>query len=228
MSRYTDSHPLEARAVLAGLVLAGLAIAVTGVSYLINMKFPHQWLVWGLGLAFIAVGVLTIEWPRALYGRKQETPQGRFRQILLMSIPLAFILSSQVCGLGISACNAVCHITNTGLIVLGVVTAVRLHRGQTVGVILIPMVVIGLLPHCVCHAPINVLWHRMLGGVSPTCEMMPLSATLFAVMALRGVRPRSSSVLIGLLFVVMAFIIVGGMLFKFPWQGCVDHPQVSG
>jgi hypothetical protein len=24
---------------------------------------------------------------------------------------------------------------------------------------------------------------------------------------------------------VMAFIIVGGLLFGFPWQGCVDHPM---
>jgi hypothetical protein len=54
--------------------------------------------------------------------------------------------------------------------------------------------------------------------------MMPLAATLFAVMALRGARPRSSMILVILLFVVMIFIIVGGLLFKFPWLGCIDHP----
>jgi len=55
--------------------------------------------------------------------------------------------------------------------------------------------------------------------------MIPLGATLFAVAGLRGVRPRSSTFLVAALFGVMAFIIVGGLLFGFPWQGCVDHPM---
>jgi hypothetical protein len=102
---------------------------------------------------------------------------------------------------------------------------VRLHRGRSAAPILIPMVAIGLVPHCVCHAPINTLWHGVLGGVAPTCEMVPLAATLFAVPALRGVRPRGGAVLVGALYGVMVFIIVGGALFGFPWQGCVDHPM---
>lgn len=116
------------------------------------------------------------------------------------------------------------HITNLLLIGLAVVTAIRLHRGQSVGTVLIPMIVIALIPHCVCHAPINVLWHRMLGGVAPTCEMMPLAAALFSISALRGIRPRRSAGLVAVLFIVMVFIIVGGLLFGFPWTGCVDYP----
>lgn len=224
----TGLRPAEVWTISVGLILAGLAIAITGVSYLIYMKFTYQWLVWVIGVAFIAVGLLTMEWPRGLRSPAAEVPEGRFRQLLILSIPLAFVLSSQVCGIGIRACNAVCHVTNLLLIGLAVITAVRLHRGQSVVPFLIPMVVVSFIPHCVCHAPINTLWHRVLGNYAPTCEMMPMAATLFSITALRGVRPRFSSGLVIVLFAVMAFIIVGGILFGFPWQGCVDHPGVAG
>jgi hypothetical protein len=214
---------LEKRTISIGFILSGLAIAVTGVSYFMYMKFTYQWLVMCVAAAFIAVGIITIEWSRAARDPERE-PHGKLRRLLLISIPLAFILSSQVCGLGLRACNVTCHVSNLALIALAIVTAIRLDRGQSVGVILIPMIVVGLLPHCVCHAPINVLWHRFLGGLSPTCEMMPLAATLYAVAALRGVRPCSSTTLVAVLFGVMVFIIVGSLLFNFPWQGCVDHP----
>jgi hypothetical protein len=88
------------------------------------------------------------------------------------------------------------------------------------------MVIVGLIPHCVCYAPINTVWHSMFAGYSPTCEMMPLAATLFSVMSLKGVRPRFSTTLVAVLFVVMLFIIAGSLLFGFPWQGCVDHPRL--
>ena len=223
----TGPDAVEIRTASLGLVLAGLAIAVTGVSYIMYMVFPHQWLVWVVGLAFVAVGLLTAAWPLGL-GRPGAMPDGKLRQYLIVSIPLAFVVSSQVCGLGFSACNATCHIANLVLIALAILTAVRLHRGQSVGALLAPMIVVGLIPHCVCHAPIDVLWHRAFLGFAPTCEMVPLAATLFSVAALRGVRPRSGSVLVGVLFAVMVFIIAGGLLFGFPWQGCVDHPGPTG
>jgi len=223
----TGLNSLEVWTVSVGLILAGLAIAITGVSYISNMAFSPQWLVWVVGLAFLAVGCLTIEWPRG-FRHPGEVPGEGLRRLLLLSIPLAFMVSSQVCGLGLRACNPVCHTTNLVLIVLAIVVAVRLHRGQSIGPLLIPMVVIALIPHCVCHAPINVLWHRMLGGIAPTCEMVPLAATLFSVSALQGVRIRYSALLVAVLFVVMVFIIVGGLLFGFPWQGCVDHPGAAG
>ncbi len=223
----TGLDAVETRTASLGLILAGLAIAITGVSYMMYMAFPHQWLVWVVGLAFVAVGLVTMAWPLGLR-RPGVVPEGKLRQYLIWSIPVAFVVSSQVCGLGLSACNVTCHITNLVLIALAVVTAVRLRRGRSVGVLLAPMIVVALIPHCVCHAPINVLWHRVLGGFAPTCEMVPLAATLCAVAALRGVRPRAGSVLVGVLFVVMIFIIVGGLLFGFPWQGCVDHPGLAG
>ena len=64
LNTQTDLNALEVRTVSVGLVLAGLAIAITGVSYISNMAFSHQWLVWLVGLAFIGVGCLAIEWPR--------------------------------------------------------------------------------------------------------------------------------------------------------------------
>jgi hypothetical protein len=222
----TTLKPLEVRTATVGLILAGLAIVVTGVSYILNMTFTYQWLVWIVGITFIAVGILTMEMPRG-FRSTGEVPKGRFRLILLLSMPLAFVLSSQVCGIGLRACNTACHLLNLALIVLAAVTAFRLHRNQSIGEFLIPIIVLGLTPHCVCLAPINTLWHSILGGVAPTCNMIPLAATLFAVLALRGVRTRYNVLLIAVLYVVMIFIIVGGLLFGFPWQGCVDHPGMS-
>jgi len=128
----TGLKPLEVRTVSVGLILAGLAIAITGVSYILNMTFTHQWLVWVIGLAFVAVGCLTIEWPRGYRGPGEKVPEGRFRQLLILSMPLAFVVSSQVCGLGLRACNTVCHITNLLLIGLATVTAIRLHQDKPI------------------------------------------------------------------------------------------------
>ena len=217
------SKKLEAIFLIIGLLLAGLAIAITGVSYLLNMTFDYQWLVWIVGIAFIAVGILIIESSRGL-NKPGNIPAGLFRQLLLFSMPIAFIISSQVCGLGFRACNLTCHLVNLALILLAALLAIRLHRNQSISLILPVMIVVGLIPHCTCLAPINTLWHQILGGSAPTCEMIPLSATLLAVLALRGVRSRFNTILIAILFVVMVFIIVGGLLFGFPWAGCVDHP----
>jgi hypothetical protein len=216
----------EVITVSTGLILSGLAILVTGVSYLMHMEFTYHWLVWVIGVAFVVVGLITMVWPRAYKGQLTTVPEGNLRQWLIIAIPLAFIVSSQVCGLGLRACNAACHITNLLLIVMAIVVALRLSRGQSIGMLLIPMVIIALIPHCVCHAPINTLWHSFMGGYAPTCEMMPLAATLFAVMALRGFRPGLSGLLVIILFAVMVFIIVGSLLFGFPWTGCVDHPMI--
>jgi len=220
------NNKLEVLTVTVGLILAGLAIAITGVSYLLNMTFDYQWLVWIIGIAFVIVGIIAIEWPRG-FRNPGDAAKGKARQILLASMPLAFILSSQVCGLGLSACNLACHLLNLALIILAVFVAIRLHKNQSIGIILILMIILSLVPHCTCLAPINTLWHDMFGSVAPTCEMMPLAATLFAVMALRGFRTSYSAILIIVLYVVMIFIIVGGLLWGFPWQGCVNHPGMG-
>ena len=39
------SKKLETIFLIGGLILSGLAIAITGVSYLMNMTFTYQWLV---------------------------------------------------------------------------------------------------------------------------------------------------------------------------------------
>jgi hypothetical protein len=61
----------------------------------------------------------------------------------------------------------------------------------------------------------------MFGGVSPTCNMVPLAVTLFSVTALRGIRPRASATLSGVLTGMIVFMAVGNPLVGFPWTGCV-------
>lgn len=213
--------PLETWTVRVGFILAGIVIAVTAVSYLMNMTFTYQWMVWVIGVAFLAVALLTLEWTRALGGPSDEAPTGTLRGLLLLAMPVAFILDSQICGLGLKACSTVCNVISFTLIGLSAVTAYRIYRNQSIGALLVPMVIIGLIPHCVCGAPINTIWQSILGGYAPTCQVIPLAASLFSVAALRGVRTRWSAVMVGLLLVVTVFIVVGNPLFGFPWTGCI-------
>jgi uncharacterized membrane protein HdeD (DUF308 family) len=217
----TGLKPLEVGTVSVGLVLAGIAIAITGVSYILNMTFTYQWLVWVLGIAFVVVGILTMAWPLAFRRPKGDVPTGSLRQFLIISIPLVFVLDSQICGLGLKACTVVCHVLFYALAVLAVIVAIRVSQGKSIAPYLVPMVILSLVPHCVCHAPINVIWHNLFGGYAPTCFMMPLAAALFAVMALRGVWTRLSTVLVVLMLVVITFIAVCNPLLGFPWQGCM-------
>lgn len=220
-STQSDLQPLEKQTMRIGFILAGIVIAVTAVSYLLNMTFTYQWMVWVIGAAFLAVALLTLEWTRALSGPLGKTPTGTLRGLLLLAMPLAFILDSQICGLGLKACSALCNVISFTLIGLSAVTAYRIYRNQSVGALLIPMVIVGLIPHCVCGAPINTIWQSIFGGYAPTCQVIPLAATLFSVAALRGVRTRWSAILVGVLLAVTVFIVVGNPLFGFPWKGCI-------
>ena len=53
----TELKPLDTRTLIVGFILVGIAVAVTTVSYLLNMTFVYQWLVWIIGIALS--GVLT-------------------------------------------------------------------------------------------------------------------------------------------------------------------------
>ena len=159
---------LEVRTAQVGFVLAGLIIAVTGVSYLLNMEFQYQWLVWIIGAAFIAVGLLSIEWIRAFRHDPGNLPKGGPRMFLLIAMPLSYIIDSQICGLGLKACNTACHVLSYVLLVLAAVIAIQLYRGKSVVPFLIPTVILSVVPHCTCHAPINTIWHSLFGGVAPT------------------------------------------------------------
>ena len=217
----TELKPLEVRTLIVGFVLVGLAVAVTTVSYLLNMTFVYQWLVWIIGIAFAGVALITLEWTRAFRSPAGEAPEGWLRNAMLVSIPLAYILGSQVCGLGLASCGIACTAINLSLIGLSTATAVQIHRGKSIGALLIPIVILGLVPHCMCHAPINTIWHGIFGGVSPTCNMVPLAVTLFSLTALRGIRPRASAALSGVMTGMIVFMAVGNPLFGFPWSGCV-------
>jgi hypothetical protein len=136
-------------------------------------------------------------------------------------MPMAFVLGSQVCGTGLKACTVACHVTNIASIALAGTTAIRAHRGRSVAPTLIPLIVVALVPHCVCSAPVNVIWHGVFGGYAPTCGMVPMAAVLFSVAALKGARPRLSATLTAVMLGVIAFMAVGNPLIGFPWEGCV-------
>ncbi len=214
-------NPVEMGTLVVGFLLVGITIAVTAVSYALNMTFQYQWLVWVITAAFGAVALITLAWPVAFRNPPGEVPQGRLYQLLLVSMPVAYILGSQVCGLGLASCGIACTAINLSLIGLSTATAVQIHRGKSIGALLIPIVILGLVPHCMCHAPINTIWHGIFGGVSPTCNMVPLAVTLFSVTALRGIRPRASAALSGVMTGMIVFMAVGNPLFGFPWSGCV-------
>jgi len=155
----------EIPALKVGFILAGLAITITGVSYLIYMEFPQQWLVWIVGTAFIVVGLVTIAWSVGL-SFKSNMQNNKSQKFLILSIPAAFVLSSQVCGIGLGACSTVCHITNALLIIMGIMVMIRLNRSQNVGLLLVPMVVISLTPHSYSTEPRkegNVMKRILLG-----------------------------------------------------------------
>ncbi len=50
-----------------GFIVVGIAIAVTTISYALNMEFIYQWLVWMITAAFAGVALISLEWPRSLY-----------------------------------------------------------------------------------------------------------------------------------------------------------------
>ncbi len=212
---------LEKRTAQVGCVLTGLIIAVTGISYLLNMEFKIQWLVWVMGVAFICVGIVCLEWIRAYSHVPGDLPKGGLRLFLLVAIPLSYLLDSQICGLGLKACNTVCHIFSYLLFVLAVLIAFKLFQGKSVGLLLIPTVVLSVIPHCTCHAPINGIWQNLFGGAAPTCFIMPLAVVLFSLAALRGLRTRFSSFLVILMLIVITFIVIGNALLGFPWEGCI-------
>lgn len=221
LSDQKDLKSIEVRTIQVGFVLAGLVIAVTGVSYLLNMEFQYQWLVWIIGIAFISVGLITLEWMRAFSGIQGDKPKGGLRIFLLLAIPLSYIIDSQICGLGLKACNTTCHVFSYLLLVLATAIAIQLYRNKSVVLFLIPAVILSLIPHCTCHAPINTIWHSIFGGVAPTCFVMPLAVVLFSLTALRGFRTRLSTVFVALMLIVITFCAVGNAFFGFPWPGCV-------
>ena len=207
--------------IVAGFVLAGIVIAVVAVSYLLNSPFLIKILVWVIGVAFAGVALLALAWPRAFRRPPSEAPTGNLRIFPLLAIPIAFVLDSQICGLGLKACTIVCHVLTYSLIGLATATAIQLYRGKSVGPLLVPMVVLSLIPHCVCQAPINTIWQGIFGGYVPAYYVIPLAATLFSISALRGVRTCWSAALVGVLLAVTVFIVVGNPLVGFPWQECV-------
>ena len=57
----TELKPLEVRTLIVGFILVSLTVAVTTVSYFLNMTFVYQWLVWIIGIAFAGVALIALE-----------------------------------------------------------------------------------------------------------------------------------------------------------------------
>jgi hypothetical protein len=120
------------------------------------------------------------------------------------------------------ACTVTCNIVSISLIILAILIAIRISQDRSIIMLLIPMIVLCVVPHCVCMAPINVVWHGM-SRFSPTREIIPLTTVLFAITALRGARPRISTVLVAVMLGMTVFIAAGNVLLGFPWEGCVSR-----
>lgn len=162
-----------------------------------------------------------MEWMRAFRLNPGKLPSGGIRKSLILAMPLSYIIDSQICGLGLKACNTACHALSWVLLVLAVTMAIQLIRNKPIVFFLIPIVILSLIPHCTCHAPINTIWHSFFEGIAPTCFVMPLAVVLFSLTALRGFRTRLSLIFVVLMLIVITFCAVGNPLFGFPWQGCI-------
>lgn len=73
-----------------------------------------------------------------------------------------------------------------------------------------------LTPHCTCDNFVNHGWLRTL-GTSPLCFLPFFAAVVVAAAGQRGLYPRVSLVVLGLLCITTLGIGVSHALFKFPW-----------
>jgi len=217
------NNKLENLTIRIGFILAGAIITVTGISYGMHSPFQIRPLVWLIAIAFICIGLISLEWPRAFGGSPHKIPKGNQKLFLLAAIPFSFILDSQICGLGLMACSTTCNLISFATIALAIILALRINQDKPVAIVLIPIVILSVIPHCICDAPINTIWRNLFNGVAPTCYIIPLATTLFALTALRGRRSRLSTILVVVMLVVTLFIAIGNPLFGFPWEGCVGN-----
>ena len=202
-----------------GLLLSAAVMAVTTASFAAYTRFEPAWLVWVAAAGFAGVSLLMAAWaslaPQAPAGTRPVAGW------LALAIPTAFVLNSQVCGPGVTACSLPCALINLASIAIGGVIGFRLHRARTVGSAL-PASLIGLalLPHCVCDMNANVHWRAWL-GLSPACEVPALAVALFALAAARGVQARVSEAMVVVLLGMIVFMAAGSHLLGFPWQSCI-------
>ena len=217
------NNKLESLTIRIGFILAGAIIAITGISYAMHSPFNIRLLVWLIAITFVGIGLICLEWPRAFGGSPGKVPKGNQKLFLLVAIPFGYILDSQICGLGLMACNSACNVISYATIALAIILAFRINQDKPVAIVLIPIVILSLIPHCICDAPINVIWHNLFNGVAPTCYIIPLATTLFALTAMRGRRTLLSTILVVVMLIVTLFIAVGNPLFGFPWEGCVGN-----
>jgi hypothetical protein len=217
------NNKLEILTIRTGFILAGAIIAITGISYGMHSPFYIRPLVWLIAIVFVGVGLISLEWPRAFGGSPGEVPKGNQKLFLLAAIPFSFILDSQICGLGLMACTITCNVISFATIALALILVFRINQNKPVAIVLIPIVILSVIPHCICDAPINTIWHNLFNGVAPTCYIIPLVTTLFALTAMRGRRSRLSTILVVVMLIITLFIAVGNPLFGFPWEGCVGN-----
>lgn len=213
-----SAEALETRVVAIGFWLAGIVIGIAAVSYVLYSPYPNGFLVWVVGGVFAGLALSTFEWPRAFRSPVMEMPQGGRQAFLLLTIPAAYTLAPMLCGPGLKTCTALGVFLSLSLIGLAWVTSLRLYEGGFVGHLLVPLVVLSIIPHCVCDAPTNTILRSLFGGYAPNSFVLPLATTLFAVAGLRGVRTRWTIPLVAVLLAVNILVVAGSLLFGFPWD----------
>lgn len=213
-----SSERLEVRVAAIGFVLSGIVIGVAAVSYALYSPFPIEFLVWVVAAVFAGLALLALEWPRAFRSVQRQVPEGKRQAFLLLSIPATYILAPTLCGIGLETCTAVGVFLSLSLMGLAWLTCLRLYEGESVGHLLAAMVVLSLVPHCVCDAPTNTILRSVFGGYAPNSFVLALTTTLFAVGGLRGVRPQWSARLVAVLLAVNIVVLVGSMFVGFPWE----------
>lgn len=207
-------------ALSAGFLLTAFVITVTTVSFATHTTFRPAWLVWAATVGFVGVALVAGLWAWRSAVAAVESA-GAAPSWLVAAIPLGFVVNSQVCGPGLTACSVPCALINLGLIGLGAVLALRLHRALPIGPVpVVALAALGLVPHCVCDVNANVLWRSSI-GLSPACEAPAVALALLGLVTARGLWPRAGSVAVAALFAMIVFMALGTHLLGFPWQSCI-------
>ena len=71
---HSELKSLEIRTLIIGFILVGIAVAVTSISYLLNMTFVYQWMVWIIGIDIAGAALITLEWAHAIRSPAGEDP----------------------------------------------------------------------------------------------------------------------------------------------------------
>jgi len=218
--RLTDRLMIEKYlTIVAWLVCAVLlfqfAVGFTAEGPLLAVPF------WGLAALTLAVmAVSAIASPVSRPPAQFNGPDRLMRGLLLLSIPVAFLVSSLDCtGLSLHGCSTFCTFIKLIWIPVVAIVCVACYRtssrsGQTV---LLLMSFVPLFPHCGCYNPANAWWIDHIGA-SPDCYIWGFAVSALTLGALRTGRRYliTGSISAAIIAGSLAFFISHHYL-GFPW-----------